>query len=42
MLPSYDIFIENYGPGIIERFNLEYDMNVYLDEPVVAILTQGW
>ncbi len=24
------------------RFNLEYDMNVYLDEPVVAILTQGW
>ena len=25
MLPRYDIFIENYGPGIVERFDLEYE-----------------
>jgi formyl-CoA transferase len=24
MLPRYDVFIENYGPGVIERLGLEY------------------
>src|SRR3990172_13302259 len=26
MLPHYDVFVENYGPGVIERFNLGYDV----------------
>ncbi len=25
MLPEFDIFVENYGPGVIERLNLEYE-----------------
>jgi formyl-CoA transferase len=25
MLPGFDVFIENYGPGVIERLDLEYD-----------------
>ena len=24
MLPHYDIFVENYGPGVIEKLNIDY------------------
>ena len=26
MLPHYDVFVENYGPGVMERLNLTYDV----------------
>ena len=25
MLPNYDVFVENYGPGVMERLGLDYD-----------------
>jgi len=25
MVPKFDVFVENYGPGVIERLRLEYD-----------------
>lgn len=25
MVPRFDVFIENYGPGVVERFGLEYE-----------------
>ena len=25
LLPRFDVFIENYGPGVIERLDLEYE-----------------
>ena len=25
LLPRFDVFVENYGPGVIERLDLEYD-----------------
>ena len=25
MLPRYDVFIENYGPGVVERLDIEYE-----------------
>jgi formyl-CoA transferase len=25
LLPRFDVFIENYGPGVVERLGLEYD-----------------
>ena len=25
MLPKYDVFVENYGPGVIEKLDLTYD-----------------
>ena len=25
MLPRYDVFVENYGPGVMERLGLDYD-----------------
>src|SRR5215207_6663494 len=24
MVPSYDVFVENYGPGVIERLGIDY------------------
>ena len=26
MLPNYDVFVENYGPGVIEKLDLGYDV----------------
>jgi len=26
MLPHYDVFVENYGPGVMERLNLTYEV----------------
>ena len=26
MLPKYDVFVENYGPGVIEKMDLGYDV----------------
>lgn len=26
MLPHYDMFVENYGPGVIEKLNIDYDV----------------
>ena len=25
MVPNYDVFIENYGPGVVEKLQLDYD-----------------
>ncbi|MFP6616163.1 MAG: CoA transferase [Candidatus Hydrogenedentota bacterium] len=25
MLPHYDVFVENYGPGVVEKLNIDYD-----------------
>ena len=25
MLPQYDVFVENYGPGVVDRFELDYE-----------------
>lgn len=26
MLPHYDVFVENYGPGVIEKLDIDYDV----------------
>ena len=25
MLPNYDVFVENYGPGVVEKLGIDYD-----------------
>ena len=26
MLPKYDVFVENYGPGVVEKLDIGYDV----------------
>ena len=42
MLPSYDIFIENYGPGIIERFDLEYETLAAVHPGLIYVQLKGF
>ncbi|MBW2384118.1 MAG: CoA transferase [Deltaproteobacteria bacterium] len=42
MLPRYDIFIENYGPGIVERFELDYDTLSALHPKIIYVQLKGF
>ena len=42
MLPHYDIFIENYGPGIVERFELEYETLAALHPAIIYVQLKGF
>ena len=50
MLPNYDVFVENYGPGVIEKLDIGYDVMLQargfvkkIDHPELgAIPLLGW
>jgi formyl-CoA transferase len=42
MLPHYDIFIENYGPGIVERFELEYETLKAIQPALIYVQLKGF
>ena len=42
MLPHYDIFIENYGPGIVERLDLEYETLEAVHPAIIYVQLKGF
>jgi len=42
MLPHYDVFIENYGPGVVERFDLEYETLKAVHPPIIYAQLKGF
>ena len=42
MLPHYDVFIENYGPGVIERLNLGYDVMKEIHPEIIFARIKGF
>jgi formyl-CoA transferase len=42
MLPNYDVFIENYGPGVIERLNLGYDVMREIHPEIIYARIKGF
>jgi len=42
MLPHYDVFIENYGPGVIERLNLGYDVMKEIHPEIIYARIKGF
>jgi formyl-CoA transferase len=42
MLPLYDVFIENYGPGVVERFELQYERLADIHPPVIYVQLKGF
>lgn len=42
MLPRYDVFIENYGPGVIQRLDLEYPTLKAVHPTVIYVQLKGF
>lgn len=42
MVPQYDVFIENYGPGVIEKLNLGYDVMKALNPGIIYARIKGF
>jgi formyl-CoA transferase len=42
MLPRYDVFIENYGPGIVERLGLEYEALREVHPALIYVQLKGF
>ena len=42
MLPRYDIFIENYGPGIVERLDLKYETLKAVHPTIIYVQLKGF
>ncbi len=42
MAPKYDVFIENYGPGVIEKLNLGYDVMKKLNPGIIYARIKGF
>ena len=42
MAPQYDVFIENYGPGVIEKLNLGYEVLSALKPDIIYARIKGF
>ena len=42
LLPKFDVFVENYGPGVIERLDLEYDTLKAVHPPLIYARLKGF
>jgi formyl-CoA transferase len=42
MVPHYDVFVENYGPGVIEKLDLEYDVMRALNPAIIYGRIKGF
>ncbi len=42
ILPRYDIFIENYGPGITQRFEMEYEELSEIHPGLIYVTLKGF
>ena len=42
MVPHYDIFIENYGPGITERFEIQYEQLSEIHPGLIYVDLKGF
>lgn len=42
LLPRFDVFVENYGPGVIERLDLEYETLKRIHPGVIYAQVKGY
>ena len=42
MLPHYDVFVENYGPGVMENLNLTYDVMQEVNPTIIYARLKGF
>ena len=42
MLPNYDVFVENYGPGVMEKLGLGYDVMKAIKPDIIYARLKGF
>ena len=42
LLPTFDVFVENYGPGVIERFDLGYETFKAINPGLIYVRIKGF
>ena len=42
MHPRFDVFVENYGPGVIERLNIGYDVLKEANPGIIYVRIKGF
>lgn len=42
MVPHYDVFVENYGPGVIEKLNIGYDVMRAIHPEIIYVRIKGF
>lgn len=42
MLPQYDVFVENYGPGVIEKLDIDYDVMKKIHPGIIYARVKGF
>ena len=42
LLPSFDVFVENYGPGVVERLQLDYETLKAAHPPLIYARLKGF
>ena len=42
LLPRFDVFVENYGPGVMERLDLEYETLKAVHPPLIYACIKGF
>ena len=42
MLPQYDVFVENYGPGVVEKLNIGYDVMKAIKPDIIYARLKGF
>jgi formyl-CoA transferase len=42
MVPHYDVFIENYGPGVVEKLELDYDVMKAIKPDLIYARIKGF
>jgi formyl-CoA transferase len=42
MLPHYDVFVENYGPGVVEKLDIDYDVMKEVHPGIIYARVKGF
>ncbi len=42
MLPNYDVFVENYGPGVVEKLDIGYEVMKEIHPEIIYVRIKGF
>jgi crotonobetainyl-CoA:carnitine CoA-transferase CaiB-like acyl-CoA transferase len=42
MVPKYDVFVENYGPGVVEKLDIGYEQLKAVHSTSAPAISNAW